>query len=83
MNEYVFRSLVRVFDPYVLKAADRRDRLIYVLSQINAARGEGAAEVEESSSEEEEVEDEVRWLLSHTTNAENLSHSRNSTQKGL
>jgi len=51
----------------VLKAADRRDRLIYVLSQINAARGDGAAEVEESSSEEEDVEDEVRPYLSYTT----------------
>ena len=51
----------------MLKAADRRDRLIYVLSQINAARGEGAAEVEESSSEEEEAEAEVRSHLSRTT----------------
>ena len=51
----------------MLKAADRRDRLIYVLSQINAARGEDAVEVEESSSEEEEVEAEVRSYLSHTT----------------
>jgi hypothetical protein len=47
----------------VLKAADRRDRLIYVLSQINAARGDGAAEIEESSSEEEEAEAEVRLYL--------------------
>jgi U4/U6 small nuclear ribonucleoprotein PRP4 len=52
------------FDSYVLKAADRRDRLIYVLSQINAARGEGTAEAEESSSEEEEAEAEVRPCLS-------------------
>lgn len=51
--------------PYVLKAADRRDRLIYVLSQINAARGEGTAEVEESSSEEEEAEAEVRPSISY------------------
>ena len=56
----------------MLKAADRRDRLIYVLSQINAARGEDAVEVEESSSEEEEVEDEVRWLLSYTTKSRKL-----------
>ena len=41
------------------KAADRRDRLIYVLSQINAARSDGGAEIEESSSEEEEAEAEV------------------------
>jgi hypothetical protein len=47
----------------VLKAADRRDRLIYVLSQIKAARGDGAAEIEESSSEEEEAEAEVRLYL--------------------
>ena len=51
----------------MLKAADRRDRLIYVLSQINAARGEGGAEVEESSSEEEEAEAEVRPYLSYAT----------------
>ncbi|KAI0272569.1 U4/U6 snRNP-specific spliceosomal protein [Gloeopeniophorella convolvens] len=42
------------------RAADRRDRLIYVLSQINAARGEDAMEVDaqsESESEEEEAEE--------------------------
>ncbi|GBE86448.1 Uncharacterized WD repeat-containing protein [Sparassis crispa] len=38
------------------RAADRRDRLIYVLSQINAARGEEAMQVEEESSEESEEE---------------------------
>ena len=52
----------------MLKAADRRDRLIYVLSQINAARGDGAAEVEESSEEEEEAEAEVRPHLSYASN---------------
>ncbi|EIW79361.1 WD40 repeat-like protein [Coniophora puteana RWD-64-598 SS2] len=36
------------------RAADRRDRLIYVLSQINAARGEDAAMDEDSSSESED-----------------------------
>ncbi|KAI0372700.1 U4/U6 snRNP-specific spliceosomal protein [Pilatotrama ljubarskyi] len=39
---------------------DRRDRLIYVLSQINAARGEDAMQVDEETSEEssdEEVEE--------------------------
>ena len=55
------------FGSYALKAADRRDRLIYVLSQINAARGEGTVEAEESSSEEEEAEAEVRPCLSYTT----------------
>ncbi|KIP08836.1 hypothetical protein PHLGIDRAFT_116960 [Phlebiopsis gigantea 11061_1 CR5-6] len=40
------------------RAADRRDRLIYVLSQINAARGEDAMQVDEESSEESS-EDEV------------------------
>ncbi|GJJ11330.1 hypothetical protein Clacol_005562 [Clathrus columnatus] len=42
------------------RAADRRDRLIYVLSQINAARGEdgGAVETESSESEEEEEKQE-------------------------
>ncbi|KAI0057254.1 U4/U6 snRNP-specific spliceosomal protein [Artomyces pyxidatus] len=41
------------------RAADRRDRLIYVLSQINAARGDDAMQVDEESSEdsEEEVEE--------------------------
>jgi hypothetical protein len=40
------------------QAADRRDRLIYVLSQINAARGEDGMQVDEESSEDES-EDEV------------------------
>ncbi|KAH9941501.1 WD40-repeat-containing domain protein [Amylocystis lapponica] len=40
------------------RAADRRDRLIYVLSQINAARGEDAMQVEEESSEESSDEEE-------------------------
>ncbi|KAK1232913.1 hypothetical protein PQX77_003926 [Marasmius sp. AFHP31] len=40
------------------RAADRRDRLIYVLSQINAARGDYSANVEEESSEESEEEEE-------------------------
>ena len=38
------------------QAADRRDRLIYVLSQINAARGEDADAMEDESSEESEEE---------------------------
>ncbi|RPD64233.1 U4/U6 snRNP-specific spliceosomal protein [Lentinus tigrinus ALCF2SS1-7] len=37
---------------------DRRDRLIYVLSQINAARGDDAMQVDEETSESES-EDEV------------------------
>ncbi|OBZ74218.1 U4/U6 small nuclear ribonucleoprotein Prp4 [Grifola frondosa] len=40
------------------RAADRRDRLIYVLSQIHAARGDEAMQVEEESSEESEEEEE-------------------------
>ncbi|KIK93521.1 hypothetical protein PAXRUDRAFT_510004 [Paxillus rubicundulus Ve08.2h10] len=39
------------------RAADRRDRLIYVLSQINAARGEEMQMDEESSSESEDEEE--------------------------
>ncbi|KAH0836727.1 WD40-repeat-containing domain protein [Lanmaoa asiatica] len=39
------------------RAADRRDRLIYVLSQINAARGEELQMEEEESSESEEEEE--------------------------
>ncbi|KAI0322773.1 U4/U6 snRNP-specific spliceosomal protein [Amylostereum chailletii] len=40
------------------RAADRRDRLIYVLSQINAARGDDAMQVDEESEEESEEEEE-------------------------
>ncbi|KAI5833270.1 WD40 repeat-like protein [Schizophyllum commune Tattone D] len=41
------------------RAADRRDRLIYVLSQINAARGDEGMQMEvESDSESEEEEEE-------------------------
>jgi len=40
----------------LLQAADRRDRLIYVLSQINAARGDDAMHVDEKSSDESEEE---------------------------
>lgn len=47
------------------KAADRRDRLIYVLSQINAARGDDAMQVDEESSESSE--EEVRTVLLQIT----------------
>ncbi|KAH0582718.1 U4/U6 small nuclear ribonucleoprotein Prp4 [Termitomyces sp. J132] len=40
------------------RAADRRDRLIYVLSQINAARGDEAMHVDEESSSEGDEEEE-------------------------
>ncbi|KAH9479380.1 U4/U6 small nuclear ribonucleoprotein Prp4 [Psilocybe cubensis] len=40
------------------RAADRRDRLIYVLSQINAARGDDAMHVDEESSDDSEEEEE-------------------------
>ncbi|KAH9169851.1 U4/U6 snRNP-specific spliceosomal protein [Lactarius sanguifluus] len=40
------------------RAADRRDRLIYVLSQINAARGEDAIDVDAKSESESEEEAE-------------------------
>ena len=40
------------------QAADRRDRLIYVLSQITAARGDDAMHVDQESSDESD--DEVR-----------------------
>jgi U4/U6 small nuclear ribonucleoprotein PRP4 len=43
---------VKVF----LQAADRRDRLIYVLSQINAARGDDSMHVDDESSDESEEE---------------------------
>lgn len=38
------------------QAADRRDRLIYVLSQINAARGDDAMHMDEDTSEESDEE---------------------------
>jgi hypothetical protein len=51
----------------VSQAADRRDRLTYVLSQINAARGDDSMYVDEESSGESEEEVRVvcssRWLL--------------------
>ncbi|KAF7309781.1 WD-REPEATS-REGION domain-containing protein [Mycena indigotica] len=40
------------------RAADRRDRLTYVLSQINAARGDDAMQVDEDSSSDSEEEEE-------------------------
>jgi U4/U6 small nuclear ribonucleoprotein PRP4 len=40
------------------RAADRRDRLIYVLSQINAARGDDSMHVDEESSDDSEEEGE-------------------------
>ncbi|KAK0467004.1 U4/U6 snRNP-specific spliceosomal protein [Desarmillaria tabescens] len=40
------------------RAADRRDRLIYVLSQINAARGDDAMHLDEDESSESEAEEE-------------------------
>ncbi|KAF8634572.1 hypothetical protein AX17_004162 [Amanita inopinata Kibby_2008] len=40
------------------RAADRRDRLIYVLSQITAARGDETMQVEEEEESEEEEEEE-------------------------
>ncbi|GLB41923.1 putative pre-mRNA processing factor 4 (PRP4) like [Lyophyllum shimeji] len=40
------------------RAADRRDRLIYVLSQINAARGDDAMHVDEESVSESDEEEE-------------------------
>ncbi|TFK29654.1 U4/U6 snRNP-specific spliceosomal protein [Coprinopsis marcescibilis] len=43
------------------RAADRRDRLIYVLSQINAARGDDAMEVDEDSSEDSEEEEQEEF----------------------
>ena len=60
MNECVTVFLgIRRADASDLQAADRRDRLIYVLSQINAARGDDTMAVDEESSEESE--DEVRY----------------------
>ncbi|KAF8159448.1 U4/U6 snRNP-specific spliceosomal protein [Crassisporium funariophilum] len=40
------------------RAADRRDRLIYVLSQIKAARGDDAMHVDDYSSDDSEEEEE-------------------------
>ncbi|KAF9565832.1 U4/U6 snRNP-specific spliceosomal protein [Agrocybe pediades] len=43
------------------RAADRRDRLIYVLSQINAARGDDGMQVDAESSDESEEEQEEEF----------------------
>ncbi|KDQ61738.1 hypothetical protein JAAARDRAFT_172133 [Jaapia argillacea MUCL 33604] len=43
------------------RAADRRDRLIYVLSQIQAARGDEGMQVDEESSDEDEEEDQEEF----------------------
>ncbi|KAJ7091384.1 WD40-repeat-containing domain protein [Mycena belliarum] len=40
------------------RAADRRDRLIYVTSQINAARGDDPMQVDDDSSDDSEEEEE-------------------------
>ncbi|KAJ7623192.1 U4/U6 snRNP-specific spliceosomal protein [Roridomyces roridus] len=40
------------------RAADRRDRLIYVTSQINAARGDDPMQVDDESSDDSEEEEE-------------------------
>ena len=53
-NGLVLALLCTVLFQKLLQAADRRDRLIYVLSQINAARGEDAMHVDESSDDSEE-----------------------------
>lgn len=73
MNECVSAPSCATFLSYIPKAADRRDRLIYVLSQINAARSDGAAEVEESSSEEAEAE--VRPCFFNATKRGKLTFS--------
>ena len=56
MNECVYILFRLLAYPTLLQAADRRDRLIYVLSQINAARGDDAMHVDEESSDESEEE---------------------------
>ncbi|KAJ3839699.1 U4/U6 snRNP-specific spliceosomal protein [Lentinula raphanica] len=43
------------------RPADRRDRLIYVLSQINHARGDDAMHVDEDSSDESDEEEESEF----------------------
>ncbi|KAF9047041.1 U4/U6 snRNP-specific spliceosomal protein [Hymenopellis radicata] len=58
----VKQRLREIGEPITLfgeRAADRRDRLIYVISQINAARGDDGMDVDhESESESEEEEEE-------------------------
>ena len=48
------------------QAADRRDRLIYVLSQINAARGDDGMQMEVESDSESEEEVRITVLPSQT-----------------
>ncbi|EPQ56336.1 WD40 repeat-like protein [Gloeophyllum trabeum ATCC 11539] len=43
------------------RAADRRDRLIYVLSEIQAAKGDDAMQLDEESTEEEEEEEQEEF----------------------
>ena len=67
----LFGERVRIFYSMMtsllipMQAADRRDRLIYVLSQINAARGDDAMQVDEDESSEES-EEEVSIHASRT-----------------
>lgn len=56
MNGCVLVHVTRNIPTHALQAADRRDRLIYVLSQINAARGDDAMEVDEEDEDESEAE---------------------------
>ena len=46
-----------------LQPADRRDRLIHVLSQINEARGDDAMAMDSMSSDESEEEVSLDYLL--------------------
>ena len=63
-----------------MQAADRRDRLIYVLSQINAARGDDAMQVDEDESSEES-EEEVSIHASRTAPMSTLPRLKNSTRR--
>ncbi|KIY63575.1 U4/U6 snRNP-specific spliceosomal protein [Cylindrobasidium torrendii FP15055 ss-10] len=57
----VRQRLREIGEPITLfgeRAADRRDRLIYVLTQINAAKGEDGMDVDDSDSGESEEEEE-------------------------
>ncbi|KAI1793523.1 U4/U6 snRNP-specific spliceosomal protein [Ganoderma leucocontextum] len=59
LEKQVKARLREIGEPITLfgeRPPDRRDRLIYVLSQINAARGDEAMAVDEESSEESEEE---------------------------
>ena len=65
-----------------LQAADRRDRLIYVLSQINAARGDDAMQVDDESSSDESEEEVCSIIIVIAYWSDMMRRAKNSTLLG-